>query len=105
MKRHHIVAVFVLIFGGLFAYIQFHHGDTDDAIQKGIICTLLGVVVFFYEKLKILAQTCGNHGALSFLMVNGGSCGAHGGYSGSNFLMYHGDRRRSLSLLSGHTIL
>ena len=36
MKRHHIVAVFVLIFGGLFAYIQFHHGDTDRAIP-GII--------------------------------------------------------------------
>ena len=24
MKRHHVVALFLLVFGGLFAYIQFH---------------------------------------------------------------------------------
>ena len=29
MKRHHVVAVLCLIFGGLFAYIRF-----DDGIQK-----------------------------------------------------------------------
>ena len=52
MKRHHIVALFLLISGGVFAYIQFHHGDTDDAIQTCIICILLGVVAFFYEKLR-----------------------------------------------------
>ena len=52
MKRHHIVAVLLLISGGLFAYIQFHHGDTGRAIRTGIICTLLGVVILFYEKLR-----------------------------------------------------
>ena len=67
MKRHHIVAVFVLIFGGLFAYIQFHHGDTDRAIRTGIICTLLGVVVFFYEKLKSWLRPVGTTVPLVFL--------------------------------------
>ena len=52
MKHHHIVALFLLIFGGLFAYIQFHHEDADGAIRTGIICIVLGVVVFFYEKLR-----------------------------------------------------
>ena len=52
MKRHHIVAVFAFIFGGLFVYMQFHHGDTDRAIRTGVICVVLGVVAFLYEKLR-----------------------------------------------------
>ena len=52
MKRHHIAAVILLIFGGLFAYIKFDDGDTEGAIRTGIICTLLGIVAFFYEKLR-----------------------------------------------------
>ena len=52
MKHHHIIAMFSFISGGLFAYIQFHHGDIGRAIRTGIICTLLGVVVLFYEKLR-----------------------------------------------------
>ena len=48
MKRHHIVAVFCLIFGGLLAYTRFHHGDTGDAIRTGILFALLGVFAFFY---------------------------------------------------------
>ena len=52
MKRHHIVSMFSFIFGGLFAYIQFQHGDTGRAIRTGIICTLLGIVILFYEKLR-----------------------------------------------------
>lgn len=52
MRRHHIIAMFSFISGGLFAYIQFHHGDTDHAIRTGIVCTLLGVVILFYEKLR-----------------------------------------------------
>ena len=52
MKRHHIAALFLLIFGGLFAYIRFDDGDTAGAIRTGIICIVLGVVVFFFEKLK-----------------------------------------------------
>ena len=67
MKRHHIVAVFVLIFGGLFAYIQFHHGDTDRAIRTGIICTLLGVAAFFYEKLRTWLRPLGATVPLIFL--------------------------------------
>ena len=78
MKRHHVVALFVLIFGGLFAYIQFHHGDTDDAIQKGIICTLLGVVVFFYEKLKSWLRPVGTTVPLVFL----GLMAAHAAFTG-----------------------
>ena len=78
MKRHHIVAVFVLIFGGLFAYIQFHHGDTDNAIQTGVICTLLGVVAFFYEKLRSWLRPVGTTGPLIFL----GLMAAHAALTG-----------------------
>ena len=35
MKRHHIAALFLLIFGGLFAYLRFYTGDTDGAIRTG----------------------------------------------------------------------
>ncbi len=52
MKRHHIAAVFCLIFGGLLAYTRFHHGDTGGAIRTGILFALLGIVGFFYEKLR-----------------------------------------------------
>ncbi|MCE2396254.1 hypothetical protein J4G02_17025 [Candidatus Poribacteria bacterium] len=48
MKRHHIAAVFCLIFGGLLAYTRFHHGDMGGAIRTGILFALLGVFVFFY---------------------------------------------------------
>ena len=52
MKRPHIVGVFVFIFGGVFVYLQLHHGDTDGAIETGVICILVGVAAFFYEKLR-----------------------------------------------------
>ena len=52
MKRHHIVSMFSFISGGLFAYIQFRHGDTEDAIQTGIICTLVAVAALLYQKLR-----------------------------------------------------
>ena len=53
MKYNHVTAVFAFIFGGLLAYIQqFHHGDTDGAIQTGIIFILLGTVMFFLDKLQ-----------------------------------------------------
>ena len=78
MKRHHIVAVFVLIFGGLFAYIQFHHGDTDRAIRTGVICTLLGIVAFFYEKLRSWLRPVGTTGPLIFL----GLMAAHAALTG-----------------------
>ena len=86
MKRHHIVAIFSFIFGGLFACVQFYHGDTDRAIRTGIICIIVGIVALFYEKLRTLAQTGGSRCALSlYYRVNGGSCGVHGGYSGKQF--------------------
>ena len=78
MKRHHIVAVFVLIFGGLVAYIQFRHGDTDDAIQTGIICTLLGIVAFFYEKLRSWLRPVGATAPLIFL----GLMATHAAFTG-----------------------
>ena len=52
MKRHHIIAMFSFISGGSFVYMQFHHGDIDRAIRTSIICTLLGVVVLLFEKLR-----------------------------------------------------
>ena len=59
MKRHHIVALFLLISGGLFTYVQFHHGDTDRAIRTGVICVVLGVVAFLYEKLRSWLRPAG----------------------------------------------
>ena len=49
MKRHHIVAVFCLIFGGLLAYTRFGDGNIGGAIRTAIIFALLGVFAFFYE--------------------------------------------------------
>ena len=49
MKRHHVVAVLCLIFGGLLAYTRFHGGDTAGAIRTGIIFALLGIFAFFYH--------------------------------------------------------
>ena len=49
MKRHHIAALFLLIFGGLFAYLRFDDGDINGAIRTGIIFTLLGIFAFFYD--------------------------------------------------------
>lgn len=67
MKRHHIAALFLLIFGGLFAYIRFDDGDTAKAIRTGIICIVLGVVVFFFEKLKSWLRPVGATVPLIFL--------------------------------------
>jgi hypothetical protein len=78
MKRHHIVAMFSFISGGLFAYIQFHHGDTGRAIRTGIICTLLGVVVLFYEKLRSWLRPVGVAVPLIFI----GLMAAHAAFTG-----------------------
>ena len=59
MKRHHIVAVFCLILGGLFAYIKFNDGDTNGAIRSGIIFALLGVIMFFLGRLRLRLRTLG----------------------------------------------
>ena len=51
MKRHHIAAGFLLIFGGLFTYIRLRDGDTEGAIRTGIIFALVGVIMFFSRKI------------------------------------------------------
>ena len=104
MKRHHIIAMLSFISGGLFAYIQFHHGHIGRAIRTGIICTLLGVVVLLLRKIAILAQTYGNRGASSFLRGNGSPCGLHGGYRPSNFPIYRDYFIGSSPLPAGYTI-
>ena len=52
MKRHHVAALFLLIFGGLFAYLRFNTGDTDGAIRTAIIFAILGVFLFFFGRLQ-----------------------------------------------------
>ena len=59
MKRHHIVALFLLIFGGLFAYLRFNHGDTEAAIRTGILFGLVAVIMFFLGRLKPQARSLG----------------------------------------------
>ena len=78
MKRHHIVALFLLIFGGLFAYIQLHYGDTDRAIRTGIICIVLGGVVFFFEKLRSWLRPVGI--TVPFIFI--GLMAAHSAFNG-----------------------
>ena len=78
MKRHHLAALFLLIFGGLFAYLRFETGDTDGAIRMGIICTLLGVVVLFYEKLRSWLRPVGV--AVPLIII--GVMAAHAAFTG-----------------------
>lgn len=78
MKRHHVVAVFVFIFGGLFAYIQFRHGDTDRAIRTGVICILVGVAAFLYEKLRFWLRPVG----IAVPLVIIGLMAAHAAFTG-----------------------
>ena len=78
MKRHHIIAMFPFISGGLFAYLQFHHGDTGRAIRTGIICTLLGVVILFYEKLRSWLRPVG----VAVPLIVLGLMAAHAAFTG-----------------------
>ena len=50
MKHHHIAAVFLLICGGLLTY-TIHQKNPDGAVRMALFFTLLGIVIFFYEKL------------------------------------------------------
>jgi hypothetical protein len=59
MKRHHVVSVFALICGGLFAYIRFEDGDTTGAIRTGIIFTLLAIIMFFLGRLQPRLRSLG----------------------------------------------
>ena len=59
MKRHHLAALFLLIFGGLFAYLRFDTGDTDGAIRTCIIFAILGVFLFFLGRLQPRIRSLG----------------------------------------------
>ena len=59
MKRHHIAAGFLLIFGGLFTYIRLRDGDTEGAIRTGIIFALVGVIMFFLGRLRPRLRSLG----------------------------------------------
>ncbi len=52
MKRYYLAAVFLIIIGGLFAYIRFHQGNTEEAIWIGVTYPLLGVLAFCYGKFR-----------------------------------------------------
>ncbi len=78
MKHYHIVAMFSFISGGLFAYLQFHHGDTGRAIRTGIICIIVGIVVLFYEKLRSWLRPVGV--AVPLIII--GLMAAHAAFTG-----------------------
>ena len=52
MKRHYIAALFLLVFAGLSLYEGFHDGEMGRPIWMGIAWIVLGVVAFFYDKLR-----------------------------------------------------
>ena len=78
MKRYHLVAVACLIFGGLLVYMRLDNGDTSGAIEKGVICILLGVVAFLYEKLKSWLNPVGSTVPLIII----GLMAAHAAFTG-----------------------
>ena len=71
MKRHHVVAAFLFICGGLFAYIRFEDGDTSGAIRTGIIFTLLAIIMFFLGRSQPRLRSLGvNLVVLIFLGIS-----------------------------------
>ena len=52
MKRHHIVALFLLIFGGISAYLRYDDGDTNGAIRTGAIFILASAAMFVLARLQ-----------------------------------------------------
>ena len=52
MKRHQIVALLCLIFGGLLAYARFDSGDIGGAIRTGIIFALFGIFMSFSGRMQ-----------------------------------------------------
>ena len=96
MKRHHIAALFLLIFGGLFAYLRFYTGDTDGAIRTAIIFAVLGVLLFFPRKIAAPAQISWTKSDSP--NCRGGIClsGFHGwGYGECGYTRYPDDFRDS----------
>ena len=52
MKRHHLAVLFLLIFGGISAYLRYDDGDIDGAIRTGAIFSLAGAVMFLLARLQ-----------------------------------------------------
>ncbi len=52
MKRHHAVALFLLIFGGISAYLRYDDGDINGAIRTGAIFILAGAAMFLLARLQ-----------------------------------------------------
>ena len=52
MKRYYVAAAFLIIMGGLLAYINCHRENIEGAIWIGVIYPLLGVLAFCYGKFR-----------------------------------------------------
>ena len=52
MKRHHLAALFLVIFGGAFAYLKYDDGDINGAIRAGAIFILAGAAMFLLARLQ-----------------------------------------------------
>lgn len=52
MKRHHLAAAFLLIFGGISAYLRYDDGDINGAIRTGAIFILAGAAMFLLARLQ-----------------------------------------------------
>ena len=52
MKRHHIAALFLLIFGGISAYLRYDDGDINGAIRTGAIFILASVTTFLIARFQ-----------------------------------------------------
>ena len=52
MKRHHILALFLLIFGGISAYLRYDDGNINGAIRTGAIFILASAAMFVLARLQ-----------------------------------------------------
>ncbi len=52
MKRHHILALFLLIFGGISAYLRYDDEDINGAIRTGAIFILASAAMFVLARLQ-----------------------------------------------------
>ena len=57
MKHHYIAGSFCLIYAGLSLYQGFHDGEMSRLIWTGIALAVLGVLVFFRDKLSLRLKT------------------------------------------------
>ena len=52
MKRHHVAALLLLIFGGAFAYLRYDDGDINGAIRTGVIFVLASVTMLLLARFQ-----------------------------------------------------